>query len=113
MRSQTAAIALTFLAAITLFDSSHGAAVKQTCIKNTNNCVRSAECCTGCCHNEKCVDFGDSCLSDQLSGAVGPCAQLDPPCPREHTCVLQPVLCVQSPCPPVASCLPPDYEDYD
>ncbi|XP_024939472.1 uncharacterized protein LOC112494162 [Cephus cinctus] len=108
---------LIFVLCVTAMILCAESAPKTSCVKNTNACVRSAECCTGCCHEEKCVSFSESCLSDltQLGAGVkgGPCALLDPPCTAGHQCVLQPVQCIQSPCPPIASCVPPDYHDYD
>lgn len=79
-------------------------------------CIRSTECCTGCCHDGKCVNFSESCLSDFAALGVGKgglCALLDPPCPSGQVCELQQVQCVQSPCPPIPSCVPSDYRDYD
>ncbi|XP_058796235.1 uncharacterized protein LOC131667065 [Phymastichus coffea] len=93
------------------------AAPESTCLKSNADCVRSSECCSGCCLDTKCVEYADSCQSDLAklgAGKGGPCANLDPPCKPSFACVLQQATCAQAPCKPVPTCVPPDYrDDYD
>ncbi|XP_014203257.1 uncharacterized protein LOC106635700 [Copidosoma floridanum] len=92
------------------------AAPKSSCLKSKLDCVHSTDCCSGCCSENKCVEYAESCQRDLAklgAGKGGPCASLDPPCKPSYTCVLQQALCSNSPCKPVPTCVPPDYHDYD
>ncbi|XP_011505057.1 PREDICTED: uncharacterized protein LOC105367903 [Ceratosolen solmsi marchali] len=96
--------------------SAEAAPDKPICLKTNIDCIYSTECCSGCCLENKCVEYADSCQSDLAklgAGKGGPCANLDPPCKASHTCVLQQPQCVRAPCKPVPTCVPPDYHDYD
>ncbi|XP_069678493.1 uncharacterized protein [Periplaneta americana] len=79
------------------------AASTAECIRETHRCVHNTECCSGCCVEEKCVAFADSCSKGQ-----NPCSVHS--CPSGKVCYLQQVQCVQAPCPPVPACKSEDYD---
>ncbi|XP_068083882.1 uncharacterized protein [Anabrus simplex] len=81
-------------------------AAPPECIKDEKACVRSSECCGGCCQDGKCLPYADSCSKED-----NPCSLHQ--CPEDQTCYLHQVQCVQAPCPPVPACRSSDYEDYD
>ncbi|XP_051155752.1 uncharacterized protein LOC127278204 [Leptopilina boulardi] len=89
-------------------------AATTKCIKSSKNCIRSTECCTGCCYNDKCVEKHESCLIDfEKIGAGNGALNCNPQCRGGETCQLQQVQCFRAPCSPISSCISDDYRDYD
>ncbi|KAJ9593609.1 hypothetical protein L9F63_014848 [Diploptera punctata] len=82
------------------------AAATVECIKDSHNCLRNSECCSGCCVEDKCVKYSDSCVQAQSPCAVHAC-------PPGKKCYLQTVQCIQAACPPIPACKDEDYDDYN
>ncbi|XP_063220621.1 uncharacterized protein LOC134530023 [Bacillus rossius redtenbacheri] len=80
-------------------------AAPQACVKNNYQCLTNSECCGGCCSQEKCVEYSDSCIVRQ-----NPCSGHS--CPGSKVCFLNPVQCAAPPCAPLPACKDPDYDDY-
>lgn len=86
------------------------AASVRCCLRGGRDCVRDAECCSGCCDAGRCLE---SASERCLRGAANPCAATQLQCPAGKRCRPQQVSCVAAPCDPVAACVADDLDDYD
>ncbi|XP_054278800.1 uncharacterized protein LOC128997220 [Macrosteles quadrilineatus] len=95
-----------FATLATLLVSTRAAPPEKACTENEKPCKSHSECCGGCCQQDKCAPYSDSCVS-----ASNPCNFYD--CPPNKECYLQEVQCLQSPCKPIPACRSKDAADYD